>query len=176
MTTQILIKTIKKLLKSGAKQMGYTITKNQNASAPPLKADGEITDFIRFIKSSNLSMTSENTLLYTHSACLHVLNGKIAGNFVEWGVWRGGNSLLASKIFEKYQSDKEVYMFDTFSGMTEPVEHDVPIKTDDRPIELHEVRRREGFNTWNFASLSEVKQVFIDIKDTCTGLPQFKVI
>jgi hypothetical protein len=46
---------------------------------------------------------------------------------VECGVWRGGNGVLASGIFELNDSAKKVYLYDTFSGMTKPSEYDMKL-------------------------------------------------
>ena len=43
-----------------------------------------------------------------------------------WSLERG-HSILAKKIFELNNSNKKVWMFDTFSGMTEPTEIDKKI-------------------------------------------------
>ena len=44
---------------------------------------------------------------------------QIDGDF-ECGVWRGGNLILAQKIFDKHFCDKSIYGYDTFEGMSEP--------------------------------------------------------
>lgn len=61
-------------------------------------------------------------------ACLlalrHVLVNDIPGDIVECGVWRGGMSILMAGMLRLYNSNRKLYMYDTFSGMTEPSAQD----------------------------------------------------
>lgn len=54
-------------------------------------------------------------------ALRHVQRRGIEGDFVECGVWRGGNLVIARTLLE---SSRQVWGFDTFEGMTAPTEHD----------------------------------------------------
>lgn len=45
---------------------------------------------------------------------------QIDGDIVECGVWRGGNMMLAKAV-----SNKRIWLYDTFAGMSEPTDHDV---------------------------------------------------
>lgn len=50
----------------------------------------------------------------------------VPGAFVECGVWRGGSVIaMLLTLQELGIDDRDVYLFDTFEGMTEPTEHDV---------------------------------------------------
>ena len=56
----------------------------------------------------------------TWEACTNVNLRNIEGDFVECGVWRGGNVMVA-----RWASPlRRCWLFDTFTGMTEPGEHD----------------------------------------------------
>jgi len=46
---------------------------------------------------SRFSMASQERLLSTFLACKYVVQNDIPGDFVECGVWRGGNAFLAKK-------------------------------------------------------------------------------
>lgn len=49
----------------------------------------------------------------------------IPGVFVECGVWRGGSVLaMLLQLLELGVTDRDVYLYDTFEGMTEPTEED----------------------------------------------------
>lgn len=63
-------------------------------------------------------MTQNVSLYNTIKYCKYIIDNKIDGDFVECGVWRGGHAILAAKIFELYGARKNVYLFDTFEGMT----------------------------------------------------------
>ena len=50
----------------------------------------------------------------------------VPGAFVECGVWRGGSVMaMLLTLLELGVTTRDVWLFDTFEGMTEPTEHDV---------------------------------------------------
>ena len=53
---------------------------------------------------------------------------KVSGDFVECGVWKGGNLILFQKFIEKYNLEKKIYGYDTFEGMSNPEEVDKTFK------------------------------------------------
>jgi O-methyltransferase len=49
----------------------------------------------------------------------------IPGAFAECGVWRGGSVMaMVLTLQEMGSADREIYLYDTFEGMTAPSEHD----------------------------------------------------
>ena len=79
---------------------------------------------------------------------------QIEGDIVECGVWRGGNMMLAKAV-----SNKRVWLYDTFAGMSEPTEHDVG--RDGRiASEIHTTRQRHDHNAWCYAPIEEVRANF----------------
>jgi hypothetical protein len=100
------------------------------------------------------TMTSYERRYALYTAVRHVHQTGVPGAFVECGVWRGGSTILAALAFERLgDTARELYLYDTFAGMTEPSEADGP-----------EVRRRweeqqeDGHNRWAYASRQEVAQ------------------
>lgn len=123
---------------------------------PPELSVEEI-DAIRDIKKNNLTMGSIEKLIDTALACKYILNKNIDGDFVECGVWRGGHSILAKKILELNNSNKKVWMFDTFSGMTEPTEVDKKFSSKDKAIKKYTETLNNDFSRWCYSSIEEVK-------------------
>jgi hypothetical protein len=105
------------------------------------------------IISNKLSMVSYERLWATLMACKYAINNNIKGDFVECGIWRGGNAIAAASIFKLYGSKKKVWLFDTFAGMTEPTEVDVERHTGDLAVDQYH-------NRWACASLEDVKNNF----------------
>lgn len=103
------------------------------------------------------TMKSISRLVNTLKSCRYVVENNIRGDFVECGVWRGGNSILAKKIFERLGSNKKVWMFDTFEGMTKPTEFDVAARSKIHAESKYLVSQKESHNEWCYASLDEVK-------------------
>jgi hypothetical protein len=49
----------------------------------------------------------------------------IEGAIVECGVWRGGSMMAAALSLSRLRGRRDLYLFDTFAGMTAPEEGDV---------------------------------------------------
>jgi O-methyltransferase len=72
------------------------------------------------------TMTGALRLEATIQAVRHCVRREIPGAVAECGVWRGGSVLaMILALQELGVDDRDVYLFDTFEGMTEPTEHDV---------------------------------------------------
>ena len=119
----------------------------------------EDADLIEYVLQHNLSMVGLPGLCSTLSAAKYVVENDIPGDFVECGVWRGGNSMIAAEIFRRHNSKKRVYLFDTFMGMTTPTDDD---KMFDGTPALNQFREseKESHNDWCFSSLQEVQSNF----------------
>lgn len=71
------------------------------------------------------SLASAERLLATMDAVEHVVRNDVPGALVECGVWRGGSVLSMLLTLRRLGvDDRDVYLYDTFEGMTEPGEHD----------------------------------------------------
>lgn len=78
----------------------------------------EVKTFINELVNRKFLMTSNLNLTNTALACINVVENKIDGDYVEFGVWRGGHSILAAYIFSLFNSQRKTYLYDTFEGMT----------------------------------------------------------
>ena len=123
---------------------------------------------IDYVINNNLTMVSRERLFATLMSCKYVLENNLDGDFVECGVWRGGNSIIAAWMFKLYNSNKKVYLYDTFQGMTPPTEMDIELngeKTADERLVSEKLNKDKGWsqNTWCYASLDDVKNNFSKI-------------
>ena len=72
------------------------------------------------------TMTSVARLQSTIDAVRHCVARGLPGAFAECGVWRGGSVLaMILALQEGGVRDRNIHLFDTFAGMTEPTEVDV---------------------------------------------------
>jgi hypothetical protein len=70
-------------------------------------------------------MTSDERLAATLDAVGHVVRAGVPGAFVECGVWRGGMVLaMALQLQRLGVTDRDIWLYDTFEGMTTPTERD----------------------------------------------------
>ena len=111
----------------------------------------------RFINAAKpYTMTSTECLWSTLIAVRHVVRNRIAGAFVECGVWRGGQAALAAHGFQSESDLRDIWLFDTFAGMTKPTDVDVNV-FGKSSMKAYEAGRKGEINTWAYASLEEVR-------------------
>jgi hypothetical protein len=58
----------------------------------------------------------------------HIVKNKIPGDFVECGVWQGGSCMLMAKtLLLLGDTQRKIYLYDTFDGYSEPTSKDIEI-------------------------------------------------
>ncbi len=95
-----------------------------------------------------------------YKAIDYVCHNGIDGGFVECGVWRGGSSMLAALTFLSRGNSPDFFLYDTFSGMSEPTEKDRDAETGQPAFarwKNYKKEGKEGNVNWCYASLDEVK-------------------
>jgi len=143
---------------------GYQITKIKSPSnfVFPVEMSQEDIDLVQYVLANKLSMVSVEGLCSTLMAAKYVAKNDVPGDFVECGVWRGGNSLIAAEIFKRYKVDKVVYLFDTFLGMTAPTDYDRQQFDGKEAIEQFLTSDKGDYNEWCLATESEVRSNFAE--------------
>lgn len=112
------------------------------------------------------SMSSFERQAALIQACRYLVRQKVEGCFVECGVWRGGSSMAAALTFaQESDVDRNIYLFDTFEGMTPPTNAD---RTSDGTLaEAHLERDVDRTGVWCVAGLEDVQRNMAS-----TGYPQ----
>jgi O-methyltransferase len=113
----------------------------------------------RYVREQRLSTSSDERLFATIMACKYVVEHNIGGDFVECGVWRGGNSILAAEVFRSLHSGKNVWLFDTFAGMTEPTDADINVRGERAEVKFRATQRNNG-SDWCYSPIEEVQANF----------------
>lgn len=140
---------------------------------------------LNYIIDKQLTMTSKDNLAATILSVRYAVRNNIKGDFVECGIWRGGHSIAAALTFELYDSDKKVFCFDTFQGMTEPTFLDKKSSSKTLALEKYSALNKKEYNAWCYSPIDEVINNFIKagipsdrfvlIKgDVLETLPKFK--
>lgn len=63
-----------------------------------------------------------------YKAAEYIVKAKIPGDFVECGVWRGGSAMImAYTLLQMKETNRKIYLYDTYEGMSEPTEEDKKI-------------------------------------------------
>jgi O-methyltransferase len=115
----------------------------------------------RYVRGKRLSTASDERLFATIMACRYVVEHNVAGDFVECGVWRGGNSIIAAGVFQAMTSSKKVWLFDTFAGMTAPTGVDVNFRGESADVKFPTTLKGDH-SDWCYAPVDEVKCNFAD--------------
>jgi O-methyltransferase len=166
---QIIMK--KQILKLIGK-VGYTI----------VKTDTKISDRYFDIKEPEFwdiynlckpyTMTSVERMYALYSSVNYVLANDIKGDFVECGVWRGGSAMMIAKILHNKQiTNRKIYLYDTFEGMTEPTDIDVDLKGKSAKQSLKEIKETSPGSIWCVAHLVDVKNNM-----SLTNFPEDKLV
>lgn len=85
----------------------------------------KLNDFINIVKP--YSMTSVERITELFNSLEYIRLNNIDGDIVECGVWKGGNILGIIEYLNFYNIKKEVWLYDTFQGMTKPENVDIDL-------------------------------------------------
>ena len=159
---EFLGKVIFKIARRILRSLGFLISLPSASMQFPELSDDDLS-FIRKVHGSSMTFTSFESLATLAICCKYISEAKIMGDFVEAGVWRGGSSIIAKMMLG---SSRDFYLFDTFSGMTEPSSNDKRVGSSDYEAVLRkwEESTKDGVSSWDYASLEEVKNNFAKFK------------
>lgn len=146
----------KSLLQNGLRKLGYEIRRADVETKLPPDFEPDFHEIFR--RCSPFSMTSPERMYSLYRSVQYIEDHKIPGAFVECGVWRGGSSMVMAHTLLK-QSKKpkrELYLYDTYSGMSAPTEADRTVFGKDAAPKFQETAK-EDHTDWCYASLDEVK-------------------
>lgn len=125
--------------------------------APP-GLDAETLATLRAVRP--YTMTSAARIVALCDAVRYVARAGVPGAIVECGVWRGGSMMAAARTLrEAGDAARELYLFDTFEGMTAPGEHDVSIDGRSAAEQLAAGERRDpgADSIWCYAPAEGVE-------------------
>ena len=79
-----------------------------------------------------------------------VIENKVAGDFIETGVWRGGSCILAKALFNTFGENRTVWVADSFQGLPKPNTSLYPEDKGDDLYSLEQLRISEDQVKNNF--------------------------
>ena len=114
-------------------------------------------DFIDiYNRCKNYTKSSVERLYALYKATVYIVKNRIPGDLVECGVWKGGSCMLMALVLKKMNdTGRKIYLYDTYSGMTEP--SDIEIDFMGNPAAKIWNRSQRTHFKWNYADLGEVK-------------------
>ena len=129
--------------------------------------EDEIKTIVRTVRKR--TMTSHEKLNALIVATRYIVDHDIPGALVECGVWRGGSmQAVALALRDRGRTDRDLHLYDTFEGMSEPTEEDKAM--DGTPAAELLARASRDARIWAVASLEDVQEAMAE-----TGYPGERV-
>jgi O-methyltransferase len=91
----------------------------------PSDYDADLAQTIKSVRRQTMASAQRIAALY--DAVEYLVKTGVEGPLVECGVWRGGSMMTAALTLKRLgNTSRDLYLFDTFAGMTEPGPNDAP--------------------------------------------------
>lgn len=120
-------------------------------------ADMEPPFLALYEKCAPFTMTSIERMYALYKAVEYVDAASIEGAIVQCGVWRGGGAMLiALALMARRSPDRELWLYDTFEGMSAPDERDVSF-AGERASDAWRAAARPDHNAMCYAPIDEVR-------------------
>ena len=142
---------MKKIVKKIFNKIGYNISKIKKDEYPIDISKETLKIYKEVEPYTATSLERVNALL---QSVVYITENNIDGEIVECGVWKGGSCMaVAIKLMQLEEKKREIWLYDTFEGMTEPTNDDVEIETGKKGKELLEGinKNTDKYNMWAYA-------------------------
>lgn len=149
---------MKRVLRRALNRLGVDVVRVSSAEAAPAcppditPANARIYDQVR-----GCTMCSPERINAFIEAVRHVERHRVEGAIVECGVWKGGAMMSAAlALLESGEPSRELYLYDTYEGMSEPGAQDVSL-SGERATDRFSRSQTEQ-SGWCRSSLDEVRR------------------
>jgi O-methyltransferase len=161
------IRPVRRVMDHCAERLGYVRTSNANN----LRLTDMSREFLElYDECKEFTGTSVERMFALYEATRYIAANRIAGDFVECGVYRGGSvMMMARSLLSLGITDRTLWLFDTFEGMTEPGSRDVSAEGADGHAQWSALQR-DGYNAWVYSPLGDVQRNMLS-----TGYPAERV-
>jgi O-methyltransferase len=121
------------------------------------------------------TMTSIERMYALYKATCYLVDRGVPGDFVECGVWRGGSvMLIALTLLLRQCTGRDIWLYDTFSGMTPPSVHDVQEMSGRAAADILAERERSAADPfWGIAARAEVEN---NLRGTGYPTDRFRIV
>lgn len=134
------------------------------------ECSAEDLQLIREVKP--FTMTSPERIYGLLGAVRYIESNKIGGDIVECGVWKGGSMMAVAKALLSLNStDRDLYLYDTFAGMTAPTSKDGSnFERKSTQESFDSMKQGDGTCKWCYSSLEETRR-----NVSTVGYPEQKI-
>ncbi len=164
-----IVAAAKLLIRKTLQRFHYDIVRISEGPRTP--TDFENLHNLIYNKVVNHTMTTAERVYSLIEAVKYIEKNKIEGDIVECGVWKGGSMMAVAETL-KYCKNfaRNLYLYDTFEGMSEPTEHDKTFYGEAAKKLLEENTEKEKNPIWAYSSLEAVRQAM-----NSTNYPEDKI-
>ncbi|MGI9474227.1 MAG: TylF/MycF/NovP-related O-methyltransferase [Rubripirellula sp.] len=122
----------------------------------PPDMERDVVDTI--IRVKDYTMTSMERLHGLCEAVRYITSARIEGDIVECGVWRGGSMMAIADMLKKQgDTSRDLHLFDTFSGMSDPTENDVTVHGETAETLMEVESKADATSVWCVSNLKDVQ-------------------
>lgn len=151
---------LKKIAKKIINKTGYKISKQEEMllnNGVPIDILDEVFITI-FNRCKEYTFTSIEPMYALYQAVKYIVQNNIEGDLVECGVWKGGSAMLIAETLKYYgDTNRKIYLYDTYEGMSEPTTKDIDFRGDTAEKLLDKFDKEEQKSVWCYCSIEEVK-------------------
>jgi len=148
---------MKKWLGRQFQRFGYDVVKRNKIKSLPPDFDPIHREIYEKIK--NNTMTSPERIYSLLEAVRYVETNQIPGAIVECGVWKGGSMMAVAEMLSRLGvTTRELYLYDTFEGMSEPDERDKTYSGESASDLLEKDADKEQNLVWAYSTLETVQE------------------
>lgn len=123
----------------------------------PADMAGDVRETIAGVRP--FTMTSPERLHGLCEAVRYITQCQIPGDVVECGVWKGGSMMAVADMLDRLgDTSRQLHLFDTFGGMSEPTEADVARDGTTAETLLANEDKSDARSVWCVSPLDEVRQ------------------
>ncbi len=157
--------------KAPARRFAPATSSAPAADESPWPADLPLADRTMLLRASAFTMTSRERQVALLEAVRYVVGRGIDGAFVECGVWRGGSAMImAMALTELGVRDRDLYLFDTYDGMTPPTDADRSFDGLSAREQLASQPKEQTASMWCRAGIDDVRDAMAS-----TGYPAERI-
>jgi predicted O-methyltransferase YrrM len=105
---------------------GFRVITRNSPDFDPIPRNVEPEFLAAYQRCGPQSTTSVDAMYALWRAVEYIVRNNIAGDFVECGVYRGGSTMLAAEALKHFgDASRNLFLYDTFAGMTDPTPRDI---------------------------------------------------
>jgi O-methyltransferase len=162
-------KHLKGIVRSALKRRGYELVRRNSAGRADELMDVTPAELAIYQRLKPYTMTTVEKVVTLLRAVRYIVRNRVPGDFVECGVWRGGSMMgIALALQEAGETDRNLLLYDTFTGMSAPTSSDK--RYDGVTASSMMASGDRNARVFSYASLDDVKANM-----TSTGYPPERI-